>query len=122
MIHWLFFCLLITLCTENEYYKSLNRAFIATAIIFVSLLVSLSFSKYSSTENIIVASFIWSIWILNGFFLSFLISGILGAKNQKLLLPNITPVSFKISKAGWINLVILIFVGVVVSISSGVLH
>lgn len=122
MIHWLFFCLLITLCTENEYYKSLNRAFIATAIIFVSLLVSLSFSKYSSTENIIVASFIWSIWILNGFFLSFLISGILGAKNQKVLLPNITPVSFKISKAGWINLVILIFVGVVVSISSGVLH
>ena len=122
MIHWLFFCLLITLCTENEYYKSLNRAFVATTIIFVLLLVSLSFGKYSSTENIVVVSFISAIWILNSILLSFLISGSLGAKNPKLLLPNITPVSFKISKSGWINLIILIFVGVVVSVSSGVLH
>jgi len=122
MIHWFFFCLLVTLNVENKYYKSLNQAFMATATIFVLLLVFLSFIKYSSTDNIIIASFIWSIGILNSVFLSFLISGFLGTKNQKLLLPNITPVSFRISKAGWINLAILIFVGVIVSVSSGILH
>jgi len=122
MIQWLLFSLLITISVENKYFKNLNKAFIATVIIFLSLVVILSFRLNLSTEKILVSSFLSAIWILNSILLSFLVSGFLGARNNKLLLPNITPATFRISKSGWINLAILICAGVIVSISSGILH